>query len=598
MIKIKNIPDYTYFYLFKDYYEKSMNDFTEISSRIKPYFLVNNINYWDMLNYFLWASSFYFRDKPGLDYILRTLYDLDKKIKEDVEIDATGYFPETYVRLAKKVCEKKRCRVISISKDKKLKLTGRILQQPTVLRPMLKTRFRIRHLFGIIRKLMKKTDKNQKEVLFLSNIRFCKADVEKNILYQDIAKELSKKNISYKYLIYEEVLQLYNLKRFFREFLTKKSAYIGDYYTAEHFRKCKNDFIALRKRWQETRGKPEFRQIFSYNGINFYDEVRPRLDLIFNAISYASLDALNITEQIVKEEKYKVLIMDHEENLYGKAFLLNTRREKNRRAVALSYELIMPGCYHTYTKSKEALDRNSLMWRPLPNAKCVWGDYARKVLLDSCNYTSDLIQITGNPKFDSILNKKYDDEELRKKYPFMYTEKTKLLIASDVVPSNYPIYKRLAEENKDVVVVFKPHPSEHMNLIEKAFGVKAGSSIGNLHMVDKNENFYELMHLTDYLLTFSSTTAFEAMLFGKPVLLLNTKKSSIVGLPYLEYGAAVEIYNTNELKQVLKKLSQAKELQRLNNNMLKFIKELHPYNDGKAASRVSKVIEQQMGMLK
>jgi hypothetical protein len=568
--------------------------YTEISSKIKPYFVINNFNYWDMIGYFMWVSTFYFKEKPGMDYILRFIYDLDRDIKGDLEIEPENCFSQAYVALARKICEKKGFRVIRIGKQSKQNLRDWLSQNAFAARNLLKVRIRMRHAIGVIRRMLNKHDAGEKDVLFLANIRFCNRTPENNSLFGGLAETLKDKRIDSKFLIYEELMLSSNLKRFIREFMLKKNSYIGDYYDSKQFRQCNQEFKLLRKRWNDVKDKPEFKQLFSYKDINFYDEIRPRLDLIFNLLIYLVLDAKNITENIIKKEKYKVLVLDHEENLYGKGFLLNTRTNMKKRTIALSHEIIYPGCVHTYTRDKMALNKNSLSWRPLPDAKCVWGEYAKEILLNHCNYSPSLIHVTGNPKFDSITNKKYNPQDIESKYPFLNTNKKKLLIASDALYSNYPFYKEIIRKNKDLLIILKPHPLEDMNTMRKIFNVKSGDFV----MIDKTADLYEFICCSDYVMTFSSTAAFEAMLFSKPVFILNPQKLSMTGLPYLENNSAFEIRGFDDLQKILKKLENPLEREKLRQRVKKFVNEINYKSDGKATVRVADIIEQNLSELK
>jgi hypothetical protein len=219
-----------------------------------------------------------------------------------------------------------------------------------------------------------------------------------------------------------------NLKRFLKNFFSQKVPYIGDYYSLSHIRSCERDFKKIRQVWNEIKHRKDVQNLFEYKGYNFYEVIAPRLELIFRGLSYIAADTKNIARQISKQERYKVLLLDHEDNMLGKGFMLNSRTGSKRKTLALSYELIYPGCNHTHAKNLPVLDRKSALWRPLPDVKCVWGEYAREVLLKHCNYKDSIIKVTGDPRFDALHNLKINKMEIIGKYSL--SQKPKILFAS------------------------------------------------------------------------------------------------------------------------------------------------------------------------
>lgn len=565
-------------------YQNYFFEYTRISSELRKQFLVEGYNYNNIIRYLIYEPHFYFKKSPGMALIFNYLNILDKikDKKRNIDVDIYDFYNDAFKKCAIIYGEKQGIKV-RIGRESYLKRNlNFIYETQFIVRNLIKARIFLRYLLGKIRLLSGKNNKKKCEVLFLSNIRFSKKREDENIMFGSLIKELDKNIITNKVLRYEPLTQTTNLNRFIKDFIFQNEAYIGDYYSLKHFSKCNKDFKLLKKRWEEIKDKQEFKDIFVYKGYNFYDIIKPRLEMTFNALSYIACDNKNITEEIIKREDYKVLVLDHEENMYGKGFMLNTRNMKNKKTVALSHELIYPGCIHTHIHNKEVMNKKSDLWRPLPDIKFVWGDYSKKILVETCNYSGRIIKVTGNPKFDPLFKRKYEKSEIL--YRFKLDKKRKrILVASQMDRYSQNIYMDIARKNKDIDIIIKPHQGDDVNKLNESLK----GHPDNLKLVDKYADLYSLIYVSDYLITYNSTTGFEAMIMGKIVFILNPNKDTLLGLPYVESGAAIEIYSANDLTNELKKLSDKKYKDKILDNMKKFVKNMHYKNDGKASERVA-----------
>ncbi|MBR9693066.1 hypothetical protein GOV07_04005, partial [Candidatus Woesearchaeota archaeon] len=371
--------------------------YSKISVQIKPYFVIDGRNWWDALSYLLIHTSAYFEEVIGLDITLCTIERL--KTVNAKRLRFTGQYAEGIARIAKLIKPNTRIEV-----RRKRRRFSFLYYNPFWVRNLLRARFFIRYLIGLFRRVLFRTNKKPVDTLFLTNTRFSAKDERDNQLFGPVVQALNKRKVPNKMLRYETLVSTENLTRFIKSFMLQKEAYLGDYYSLKYFWRCHCDFRRLRKRWREVRNDKDFQAIFTHKGHDFFPVIEKRFELIFSALSLIAIDAMHITERVIEKEPYKLLVIDHEDNLYGKCFMLNARERKDKKTLALAHELILPGCIHTHVKNKTVLNRQSPLWRPLPDVKCVWGASAKSILLDSCNYHSYPIKVTGNPKFDRILN--------------------------------------------------------------------------------------------------------------------------------------------------------------------------------------------------
>ncbi len=554
----------------------------DLPIELHNYLTIANFNYFYLLDYFVKRTNKQFKKKCGLDLIIFFLDYLDTHIDDDIELVAEGNFAEEFKNCVKLVCETKKHN-LTLKKIKPdcgffAKIKTNLFHNPFMLRNLIKLRLTIRYFLGLIRRIMGKTNKNDVEVIFLSNMRFSRKNEHNNALFGSLIKKLDETKIKNKVIRYDPPRYYFELKRFIKEFLLQKESYLGDYYRVSHFFKIKKNMKLFKRKWNQIKNYADLKNIFNYKGYNYYSIIKPRLELIFNSISYFAIDNKLITNEIIKKEKFKAIIIDSESSLYGKGFMLNLK-DKESKVMALSHELIYPGCDHICRKNDLIKNKKNIYWRPLPDIKCVWGEFAKNILLEDCNYKDELIKITGNPKFDYLFNKKYDKKEILEKYKLKENKK-KILIASNRSWQLAPFISELLSKTNEYEVILKLHPKEDLNSIKKYFEripVKIIEGIADIN---------ELLNVSDIAVTEASTVGFEAMLLGKIVFILTRDKAEPRGMPYMQYKAAIKINSAKNLLNELNTLKNKEHEKKLIENMNYFTNHINYGNDGKASERV------------
>ena len=550
-----------------------MLKYSEIIDYLADYLIIDGINYAYLINYFMLYSSSYF-SSPGLDTILGYLYVLDKYIKDDIELEISEQFPNCFEECARMVCNQKGYNLKVVKENYPRSKFDFLYNVNFFVKNELRLRLLLRLFIGGVRRLLGKHNHKKVDVLFLSNIRFSTHDEHNNQLFGKLISELDKQNVNCKVLRYEVVEQTSNLFRYIKKYMLEKESYIGDYYSPLHFLRVEQNMNKLSRKWKQLKKECSLKEKFSWKNYNFFKLFEPRLELIFSALAYLAADTCQITKTIKQKEDYSVLVIDHEDNMYGKGFMLNG----SNKTLGLAHELIYPGTMSTYIKSEKARNKLLPCWRPLPDIKCVWGEYSKKVLLDSCNYNSENIVVTGNPKFDDLLTKEFNCEGIIKRLSL--SRKPKLLFASQMKLESYKWVHEIGKQNPQYEILFKPHPREDEAKVLKFY---KGSKY--VKVLPKFTPIPELLAISDYVMTFNSTVGFEAMLMDKIVFILNLKKQSFHGLNYVNSGAAIEITNLNQLKQILTTINKKTQIQKTKN----FINTIH-INDGEATQRVVKQI--------
>lgn len=234
----------------------------------------------------------------------------------------------------------------------------------------------------------------------------------------------------------------------------------------------------------------------------------------------------------------------------------------------------------------------------------VWGDYQKEVFMDDGGL-SEKIAITGSPAHDMIYQRRLrpSHETKTKIYRLLDIEKDKGIILF----TSQPFYrdnvctseeqKRLTEYIIDsvskfdrYVLVIKLHPRES----REDYAYLNGHPLKHRFRLvgDTDPDLYDLIENSQILMTQSSTTGLDGMLFGKEVITVDMLD---LGDPlgYVKSGAAIGVYKEEDLVPAIKDALYNEEVrERLAEARKKFVYERAYKQDGQASKRVVDLIMQ------
>lgn len=481
---------------------------------------------------------------------------------------------KSYVyKLVCNICEKKGIRVISLEKGSEpIPIMERIQSIAFLARSFLQFRSFARWIIG-------KCVQNRKgpaDVLLVSSERFCRSGIEDNTIYGRIAEELKRKKINFKLVEYDQVYYLKNLKRFIDHIKTNGLTFIGQYYDFGVLREAKKITNILHSVWRRVRTDSSFKRSLVYKGVDVYPFLEKRLRLIFLGLGWYVGDVLASTAAMIDQENARVAVIEHDENYMGKGVLTNVQ---STQTISLQTELLYPnGCVSRHIKSKKSN-------KPMPTVKCVSGKYGRGVLVDYGNYDPKIIMITGHPGYDRVLQKLRGLKGLSK--DSAKNGKRTVLFAGGGVKQDAEIIPELiaAVDRMDVRLVIKAHPVADRSLLKN---IVEGTGSKNVQIVYEGD-LHELIRKCDVFVSVMSTTVIDAMVLGKPVLLINVV---ICPMPYAEYGAAHAVYTVVDIEKGLLELFHNKQLKRsLAKGQDRFLRDYLYKLDGRSSVRVARVIE-------
>ena len=241
---------------------------------------------------------------------------------------------------------------------------------------------------------------------------------------------------------------------------------------------------------------------------------------------------------------------------------------------------------------------------------------AQKMALHSENQKKEIIKkkilenrlvVTGYPDFDKYYNlKPIEKKEIYKRYNIPLDKKIVLYVGERYTKNKYEssiwaaftqeqykdVYRELFNSLKDfknLFLIIKKHPSGSLeeNII-KNLAYKQGFKN---FIITNDLDVYNILNVSDIVINRLSTMALEAMFLRKFVIIMDTCFDSNDNFGYTEFNAALHAKKQGELKILLKKLLDNKNLQnKLVKNMDKFVK-YNYINDGNSSLRMAKEID-------
>ncbi|MCX6799395.1 MAG: UDP-N-acetylglucosamine 2-epimerase, partial [Candidatus Diapherotrites archaeon] len=222
----------------------------------------------------------------------------------------------------------------------------------------------------------------------------------------------------------------------------------------------------------------------------------------------------------------------------------------------------------------------------------VWGKIFKKSLVDHGVQPSRIV-ITGCPRFDALLRKKLNATRLRQEYGICPGEKAVLFITQ--VSLNQPDVKRilaglaLGNKTKKTRFIVKLHPMDYSRVDEELAGMA---------IVVKDRDFYELLNVSDAVITESSTGGLEAMVLGKPAIVFRQRLPLETFGFFKFYDSADAVFKASDLKGLEKALGTALNKRRERMVMAgikKFVYAAAFKQDGKATERVLRLVKNTVG---
>ena len=295
--------------------------------------------------------------------------------------------------------------------------------------------------------------------------------------------------------------------------------HVNRYFTRRVARETRRGTALAERIWKELSGQPAVRETFSHRGVAFADlseadlAATMLLQLPWAIRSYEEMAA------VLEAVRPAVVCLYAESSGWGRAALAACRAARVP-AVAVQHGIV----YANYYSYVHDLDEAAC---PRPERTAVFGEEARRLLLEMGHYPAHELVLTGSPKLDQLQEsaRGWDRAATRAELGVPASEPL-VVVASrfrgirrthQSIGSALPGLVR-ALEALGARTVIKPHPAEGA---EDYARVLAETGVTRAQIVPPGADLLRLLHAADALVTVESLAAVEALVLERPVVVLN-----------------------------------------------------------------------------
>jgi UDP-N-acetylglucosamine 2-epimerase len=237
---------------------------------------------------------------------------------------------------------------------------------------------------------------------------------------------------------------------------------------------------------------------------------------------------------------------------------------------------------------------------PRPDRIAVFGEAARRFLAQEGRFRAETLVVTGSPKFDALVEaaRCWDREALRAKLGVRTDEKL-VVVASrhrgirpthQAIGTAFPALLRAVEAMDGVRLVVKPHPAEPADAYRADI---RGAGVARTRVLPPSTDLMELLHAADGLVTVESLSAVEALVLGRPVVILNMP-SNLAEM--VSRGVALGVGVGEDPSQALRELLYSQRTrQRLMEARQHYLSDVAFGLDGQATARIMALIRETAG---
>ena len=363
----------------------------------------------------------------------------------------------------------------------------------------------------------------------------------------------------------------------------------------EFYRSSKTDkhtdviYTKLMKRWEKFTELPSFKEIFVYINISFWPIIQKKIPKSVFPNFKRLINFILTSYRILSKNKFDLLIFEADS------------RERERCLSIIASKLNIP----TIVIQHGATVHPTSFAPSFCNKVLAWGKTSKEDF-ERYGLPTDKIVITGSSRYDQYihLNQNSTSKEKIKNSTFenfgINTNK-KLFVLATIHNHFYKIASTLdfnhleiekmyymtmnaIKKIPDSYLIIKLHPGDMRDDIP--LKIKESLGIDNVS-ITKNYSIVDLIVSCDCFITGYSTSAVEAMILEKPIILINFRRCMEV-IPYNKYNIFKTATNSEELFNLIN--------ESLNNpipieNYKLFLKDYIHKLDGRSTKRVVKLIE-------
>ncbi|MGD0177947.1 MAG: FkbM family methyltransferase, partial [Candidatus Bathyarchaeia archaeon] len=299
--------------------------------------------------------------------------------------------------------------------------------------------------------------------------------------------------------------------------------------------------------------------------------------------------------EMIRSERPVGIVMTYETGAYARATIL-AAQETGIPTIGIQHGFISPdSAEYMFRRASQASSKDGC---PIPIRTAVAGSYTSQILTQLSSYPKNSVIITGYPRHDDFAALLKNGPSLSRESLLrdigLKVEKKTVMIASGGFHSKYGwddeydkqilgSMLKLASGREDLQLIIRLHPMEdgkmQTALVQSFPTVIVATVKGERH---------DLVWVSDLFVTVNSSTAIDALIFRKPVFILDVTGE---GIPTIDLGeAAVKFKIPSLAQQVSVLLSDPSAIQQLERHIDAELERHANTVDGRASARVYELI--------
>ena len=330
----------------------------------------------------------------------------------------------------------------------------------------------------------------------------------------------------------------------------------------------KNYFQNFIREYQKTIQNKSFKKLFRYKGINFWEIIKYDFQSLSNyTLLPTYIQLIEGLTDFLKNNKPKAVFLPYEVGPLALAIIIACKRN-NILTIGLQHGMIWgdnPDYGHKNFRST-----NNLYGMPLPDYFFVFGDFAKRTLIQNNNYPEEKLVVFGNAAFFNTFDILYETNKTVLKEKYNIPENKKIILLTTSKDQRY--YLQHAQQNYDEQlleklldkyaknpsyhIILKPHPgNEYTGFYEeliKKYDAK------NFQIIQGD--IIELLCLSDVVVSAFSTTLIDSVAIGKMTLRVAFQKIQYP-IPFDDYGVVL-VCELDSIEENIERLIFDSQLQK------------------------------------
>lgn len=372
---------------------------------------------------------------------------------------------------------------------------------------------------------------------------------------------------------------------------------IYNYYTKKIAQISKKTRSILSKKLKKLFADEKFKDAFMFNEFSLIDIYKFQLFRTFLSELTAGYENYHMYKKALSDIDPKVFIHYNEHSIFGRAAIMVARSMKIPILALQHGNISFASNGYFFSKDlicEENLITSSANCYHLSTKVSVYGINVKDLLIKHAGYPKERVVVTGCPRWDIIQNKKCFDKQSFCNELKLNPAKPIVVILSQAFHNRKrreyfynEVLNALKLKFKDIQVIWKPHPREISEEIEK---LVMHYDLKNI-IIEKNLPLYDVLNVANVAITINSTAGFEALLFDKPLITLIPEGEDENEM-FKGSGAVLKVDDHKGLMEnlydVLNDPEKQKDLKEKRKKML------HSYIkfDGKASTRNAELISE------